>query len=287
MSKEKSLNKRQELGHMPSNKWIIPDYVNETSVKRFAEIVSKNVVGLMEPKIPFTGSHLLFFHPISNNLSRDGYYDYQTPANILEKSIEFRRRMWVQGRIQFIEPLTYTWYDCVEDVKFVRNLNGDYFVGLDRTLKDKNGECFVKEFRMLIYTDKGVSDDSFKIAENFKNTHSITFEDIDVMKYSGISSNPHRIHWDRDYTRTVEGYKDIIVQGPFIVQTTLNYIETKYSVSVVSIKYKNACHIYADATVEICENGIDNGGRIQVVVRDPKCRKKVFFEALLVVKSRM
>lgn len=34
-----------------------------------------------------------------------------------------------------------------------------------------------------------------------------------LFRYSAITDNPHRIHYDREYTRTVEGYPDLVVNG--------------------------------------------------------------------------
>jgi 3-methylfumaryl-CoA hydratase len=37
-----------------------------------------------------------------------------------------------------------------------------------------------------------------------------------LFRYSALTFNGHRIHYDRDYARTEEGYADLVVHGPLI-----------------------------------------------------------------------
>ncbi|CDO92589.1 unnamed protein product [Kluyveromyces dobzhanskii CBS 2104] len=189
--------------------------------------------------------------------------------------------MWVQGSIEFKNPLLAGWHSCQEDLKFIKELKKDHFVALKRTVRDENGTEVANEQRTLIYTKQPVAETSAKLRQlqHFKNTYVVTFTDIDIMEYSSFSSNPHRIHWDRDYTRNVEGYRDIIVQGPFLVQFVIDYCEHLFGRSVSSIKYKNTCHVYAGTDVEVCHNGLESDGKANVVLRDAKNPQKVYFES--------
>ena len=39
---------------------------------------------------------------------------------------------------------------------------------------------------------------------------------VQLFCYSAITWNPHRIHYDAPYAREVEGYSDVLVQGPLM-----------------------------------------------------------------------
>ena len=39
-----------------------------------------------------------------------------------------------------------------------------------------------------------------------------------MFRYSALTFNPHRIHYDRDYAREVEGYPGLVVHGPLLAQ---------------------------------------------------------------------
>ncbi|MEL6793062.1 MAG: acyl dehydratase, partial [Pseudomonadota bacterium] len=46
-----------------------------------------------------------------------------------------------------------------------------------------------------------------------------------LFRYSALTFNGHRIHYDRDYARDVEGYAGLVVHGPLIAQVMLGGAE--------------------------------------------------------------
>lgn len=260
------------------------DYVNPVTVQRCQSLLS-TILGDNKTISSSTGYHLLFFHPVptkKTTLSNDGYYSYLTPSAILSQPAPYMRRMWGQGSIEFKKPLKNCWIRCQEDLKFIKELKKDYFVSLKRTITDQDGSIFATELRTLMYTNKAVSED-FKTQEEelepFSNVSIIKVSDIDAMIYSSISSNPHRIHWDRDYCRKVEGYQDLIVQGPLIVQLAIAHVESVFNKSVTGIKYKNTSHLYVGNDVEICVREHKSKGSARVLIRDTIEKGRVYFEA--------
>ena len=45
-------------------------------------------------------------------------------------------------------------------------------------------------------------------------TLAVTADETQLFFFSAATYNGHRIHYDKDWARTVEGYNDVIVQGP-------------------------------------------------------------------------
>jgi hydroxyacyl-ACP dehydratase HTD2-like protein with hotdog domain len=45
-------------------------------------------------------------------------------------------------------------------------------------------------------------------------TLAVTADERQLFFFSAATYNGHRIHYDKDWARTVEGYDDVIVQGP-------------------------------------------------------------------------
>jgi hydroxyacyl-ACP dehydratase HTD2-like protein with hotdog domain len=43
---------------------------------------------------------------------------------------------------------------------------------------------------------------------------TVTVDERQLFFFSAATYNGHRIHYDKDWARTVEGYGDVIVQGP-------------------------------------------------------------------------
>jgi 3-methylfumaryl-CoA hydratase len=47
---------------------------------------------------------------------------------------------------------------------------------------------------------------------------TITPSSVMLFRYSAITFNPHRIHYDKPYCMEVEGYPGLVVHGPFAQQ---------------------------------------------------------------------
>ncbi len=45
-------------------------------------------------------------------------------------------------------------------------------------------------------------------------TLAVTVDETQMFFFSAATYNGHRIHYDKDWARTVEGYDDVLVQGP-------------------------------------------------------------------------
>jgi len=45
-----------------------------------------------------------------------------------------------------------------------------------------------------------------------------------LFRFSAVTWNPHRIHYDRDYVTGVEKYPDLIVHGPFTAVLLLELV---------------------------------------------------------------
>jgi hydroxyacyl-ACP dehydratase HTD2-like protein with hotdog domain len=43
---------------------------------------------------------------------------------------------------------------------------------------------------------------------------TVTVDERQLFFFSAATYNGHRIHYDKDWARTVEGYEDVVVQGP-------------------------------------------------------------------------
>jgi len=52
----------------------------------------------------------------------------------------------------------------------------------------------------------------------------ITPDPICLFRYSALTFNPHRIHYDRPYAMNVEGYPGLVVHGPFSQQCLLDLL---------------------------------------------------------------
>lgn len=55
----------------------------------------------------------------------------------------------------------------------------------------------------------------------------VTVGPVQMFRYSACTFNGHRIHYDRDYARDVEGYPGLVVHGPLIATLLLEFLQAE------------------------------------------------------------
>jgi 3-methylfumaryl-CoA hydratase len=53
---------------------------------------------------------------------------------------------------------------------------------------------------------------------------TIAAHSVNLFRFSALTGNPHRIHYDRPYAMEVEGYPGLVVHGPFTQICLINFI---------------------------------------------------------------
>lgn len=62
-------------------------------------------------------------------------------------------------------------------------------------------------------TDQQVFYDDIAVGDRMP-TLTVTVDETQLFFFSAATYNGHRIHYDKEWARTVEGYDDVLVQGP-------------------------------------------------------------------------
>lgn len=62
-------------------------------------------------------------------------------------------------------------------------------------------------------TDQQVFYDDVEVGDPIPEL-TVTVDETQLFFFSAATYNGHRIHYDKDWARTVEGYDDVLVQGP-------------------------------------------------------------------------
>lgn len=137
--------------------------------------------------------------------------------------IDLARRMWAASDIRFHAPLVLgrqvTKTMTVADISLKEGKSGPLiFVKVDNAYSDtKSGAPLLEETQTLVYRDLPDANESAPTGkpapENPAWSRAYTVDAAMMFRYSAVTFNAHRIHYDREYTRTQEGYPDILVQG--------------------------------------------------------------------------
>jgi 3-methylfumaryl-CoA hydratase len=159
-----------------------------------------------------------------NELGRDGH-----PARGgFLPPVPLSNRMWAGGRVDFHAPITLGTKvlkrSTVTSVEQKQGRSGTLvFVTVQHEIIDA-GKVAITEEHDIVYKQPpppGQSIPRAASADMPPPAHSELFEptSTQLFRYSALTFNGHRIHYDVDYCRNVEGYSDLVVHGP--LQATL------------------------------------------------------------------
>jgi 3-methylfumaryl-CoA hydratase len=188
--------------------------------------------------------HWLYFLPTArqSSLGPDGH-----PARgRFLPPVPLPRRMWAGGRFTFHQPLrvdeTITRTSTVQDVTIKHGRNGDLcFVLVRHEVSGQNGPALVEEHD-IVYRDMSQPNEA-PAAPRPARTDEIWQRDIHptepmLFRYSALTFNSHRIHYDRRYVTEMEGYPGLIVHGPLIATLLIDLLRRNTARPVTSFRFR-------------------------------------------------
>ena len=170
------------------------------------------------------GAHWLYFLPQvpASELDQDGHGlrgDFLPP-------VPLPRRMWAGGRLEFLSPLRIgdemTRRSEIIGVTEKQGKGGPMVFVRVRHLVDAGGRTAIREDHDIVYRQApknvpgpGAPQPRPRPAPG-EGTWRRTIDPDPVMlfRYSALTFNGHRIHYDHPYATEVEGYPGLVVHGP-------------------------------------------------------------------------
>lgn len=144
--------------------------------------------------------------------------------------IPLPRRMWAGSRIEYFQPLVLgemvTRTSTIKEVKVKEGKSGSLaFVTVKHEYAGTNGGALEEE-QDLVYRDHPPADAPApqpKPAPGDAQWSNEVHPDTPLLfRYSAVTFNAHRIHYDAPYARETEGYPGLIVHGQLIATFLLN-----------------------------------------------------------------
>jgi 3-methylfumaryl-CoA hydratase len=134
------------------------------------------------------------------------------------------RRMWAGGAINITEPLrvgdVVTRTSTIKDLALKSGSTGVLcFVSVDHVFKTPRGVA-IRERHDIVYREMPTGGQNAAPAKPpaapaaAKHSERHLADPVLLFRYSALTFNGHRIHYDRDYVTKVEGYPGLIVHGP-------------------------------------------------------------------------
>lgn len=130
------------------------------------------------------------------------------------------RRMWAGSRVSFAGPVRIgeelTKVSTIAKVQAKTGRSGEMVFVTVRHAYSRGGAELMREEQDIVYTELP---DSYVPAEPLPAEpqhwqEAATIDPVLLFRFSALTYNAHRIHYDRAYAGTVEKYPDLVVHGP-------------------------------------------------------------------------
>lgn len=203
--------------------------------------------------------HWLYFLPLyrQSEIGPDGH----AKRGGFLPPVPLPRRMWAGGRFEFKKPLLVGQEIRREStIKNVTEKSGRtgklVFVVVNHQISCGDSLALVEEHN-IVYRDlphpESIVSASPEPPSGAEWSREMSPDDVLLFRYSALTFNSHRIHYDRRYVTTVEGYPGLIVHGPLIA-TLLAHLATTIHPdrSMSQFSFRAVSPIFDTASFKIC-----------------------------------
>jgi 3-methylfumaryl-CoA hydratase len=176
--------------------------------------------------------HWLYFLPMhrQSEIGADGH----ARRGGFMPPVPLPRRMWAGSQFEFRTPIrvgdAVSRKSTIADVTVKSGRTGQLVFVKVRHELHCNGaaEPALVEFHDIVYREAQRADDvappPLAAPAGAQWQREITPDDVLLFRYSALTFNGHRIHYDRQYVTEVEGYPGLVVHGPLIATLLMDLL---------------------------------------------------------------
>ena len=191
--------------------------------------------------------HWLYFLPMHRQ-SEIGADGHARRGGFLPP-VPLPRRMWAGSRLEFKAPIRVGDHvartSTIADVSVKDGRSGPLvFVKVRHELRcNDDAEPALVELHDIVYREAQHPGDTSAPPQAAPDRatwrRTIVPDDVLLFRYSALTFNGHRIHYDRRYVTEVEGYPGLVVHGPLIATLLLDLLRREApDAEVASFRFK-------------------------------------------------
>ena len=177
--------------------------------------------------------HWLYFLPMAprSQLGPDGH----AARGSFLPPVALPRRMWAGSRLEFHRPLAIGERirrdSTIADVQHKRGRSGDLVFVVVRHEIRGGGSLAITEEQQIVYRGAGetparppggAAPPAAPAPRTAEWQHVVHPDPVLLFRYSALTFNGHRIHYDQPYATVVEGYPGLVVHGPLLATLLLD-----------------------------------------------------------------
>jgi 3-methylfumaryl-CoA hydratase len=219
-------------------------------------------------------AHWLYFLPKA--LQRETGADGHPVRGGFLPPVPLPRRMWAGGRLRFERDLRVG--DEAERRSTIARVDAKtgrsgalVFVTVRHEIGDARGVALTEEHDIVYRANPDASahpsaPTPAPVDEAF--SRAIVPDPVLLFRYSALTFNGHRIHYDRPYATGVEGYPGLVVHGPLIATLLVDLVRREMpDARLRAFAFKAARPLFDIHPFAVCGKH-EGGGRVALWARD-------------------
>jgi 3-methylfumaryl-CoA hydratase len=200
--------------------------------------------------------------------------------------VSLPRRMWAGGRLTFHAPLVLgepvTKTSTILKVEAKSGRSGNLvFVTVEHRLAGGQGLAIVEE-QDIVYREPaapgsiagpsgGPSDGPSDGGAPAVAWHrAVEPNPVLLFRYSALTMNGHRIHYDRPYAMDEEAYPALVVQGPLQATLLADLAVKNLGQRIATFAFRGMSPAFGGATLHVCGEASDTGASLWTQQGDTK-----------------
>jgi 3-methylfumaryl-CoA hydratase len=251
------------------------DVATASAVHRLAALLDYEHPPWSAGVVPPLG-HWLYFLPAARQatLATDGHTrhgEFLPPTRL-------PRRMWAGGRIELLRPIpigsAIQKRSTLVDVSTKRGASGELmFVTLRHEIRVDSAPALVEEQDIVFCERSGpgraprdpavAGANSGAVDSSVSSRRSLVLGAVELFRFSALTFNAHRIHYDRDYACHEEGYPGLVVHGPYLALLLVDqFLRTSPGAPISKLSYRARSPLFERERFELCVHAGSPGAQL-------------------------
>ncbi|MES2114157.1 MAG: MaoC family dehydratase N-terminal domain-containing protein [Pseudomonadota bacterium] len=204
--------------------------------------------------------------------------------------VDLPRRMWAGGRLKFLRPLrigdAVLRVSRITDVSKKEGRSGSLaFIQVRHEIRNDRGLAITEEHDIVYRNHPLPGDPVAEPVQADNDWHwmrDIVPDPVLLFRYSALTFNGHRIHYDLPYATQVEGYPGLVVHGPLVATLLLDLLHRNWpAAEVAEYSFRAMQPLFHDKPFQVCGRVHADGKTVSLWARNEQGHLSMRAEAIL------
>ncbi|MEE2904818.1 MAG: MaoC family dehydratase N-terminal domain-containing protein [Gemmatimonadota bacterium] len=255
------------------------DFISLDRARLLATTLGRESTELADGEPLPPGWHLIYFNSAvaGSELSADGH----AHRGSFLPPIPLPHRMWAGGSFHFLGPLkigaSVRRTSTIKSISEKQGRSGRLVFVTVRQLISQADTTVIDEEKVLVFRNASGSNGvdarpSPQLPKEPIWDEPFIADEVTLFRFSALTFNSHRIHYDHPYVTDVEGYPGLIVHGPLlallIADNGVRRLGHRSPPAGLTFKYRSVQPLFCNESIRICGDAQQTPMRLWAAHKD-------------------